>query len=468
VSRNSKNAFSPTPAARGERLLLVVASLCSILAPLNSTMIAVALPQIRDDFGLRPAAVAWLVSGYLIAMAVAQPIGGRLGDQYGRRRVLSVGLACFAAFSLLAALSPAFWALILFRVCQAITGAGLIPNAAALLRENVPAARLGRVTGVTGSAIAAAAGIGPLLGAASLAAGSWRWVFVASIPIAAVALLLTPRLPARSLPQLARPLDWLGAMLFAASLIGITFSLGLLDMSRVGAAELAFVVSTVLCLAAFGWRQRVSAAPTAEWSLFRERSFAAAGAHILLSNLVMYTTLLMVPFLVRDVLGANPAAGGLLLGVMALCMGVAAPVGGRLSDARGRRLPAQLGAVLSLISAVLTYALLDRTFTTVQLGVLLALLGTGVGLSTGPASTAAIESAPVTLAGSAAGTSSMMRYLGSIVGAGVLAGVLGAASPTAGTFRVLQLTVVMMAVGSIVAASLIHKFPRIMTSGAAA
>ncbi|TMB96881.1 MAG: MFS transporter [Chloroflexi bacterium] len=101
-------------------LLLATVSLGGILAPLNSTMLAVALPELRHDFGVGHAEIAWLVSAYLIAMAVAQPLGGRLGDQLGRARVFRTGLILFLVLSLAIALSPAFPVLILLRTGQAL------------------------------------------------------------------------------------------------------------------------------------------------------------------------------------------------------------------------------------------------------------------------------------------------------------------------------------------------------------
>src|SRR5947207_3645097 len=109
-------------------LLILTVSLGGILAPLNSTMLAVALPDLRRDFGVGHAEVAWLVSAYLIAMAVAQPLGGRLGDQLGRARVFRSGLVLFLGLSLVIALSPTFPVLILLRTTQALVGASVIPN----------------------------------------------------------------------------------------------------------------------------------------------------------------------------------------------------------------------------------------------------------------------------------------------------------------------------------------------------
>lgn len=456
-------AVRPSDVQSGTVVLVAFASMCSVLAPLNSTMIAVALPQIRDDFGLTRGTVGWLISAYLIAMAVAQPVAGRLGDQLGRGRVVRAGLLLFIAASVATSFAPNFPILIVLRVAQAVFGAGLIPNAMALIRERASVGELGRLNGFNAAAIAAAAGMGPLLGAAALAAGSWRFVFPASLPFAIGALALLPRLGLQERRETRQvKSDWLGTAQYAALLVLLTALLGGSEAASAGRGLLIAWGGFVLALWFFIWRQRLSPTPAAAWGLFRVRSFAAASAQVLLTNLAMYTTLLMVPFLVADVLDGGAGTSGLLLGVMALFMGLAAPLGGRLSDLRGRRLAAQLGGVLVLAAALLLVVSLRAGVTITQLAVLLVMLGAGVGVGTGAANTAAIESAPRALAGAAAGTSSMMRYVGSIVGAGVLAASLnagGGLKPDATTFVALQLVIAVMAGMAVAAACLIHTFP---------
>lgn len=444
-------------------LLVAFASCCSVLAPLNSTMIAVALPEIRDTFSLTRGAVGWLVSAYLIAMAVSQPVAGRLGDQLGRGRVVRVGLLLFIGVTLATTLSPTFSVLITLRVAQAIVGAGLIPNAVALLRERSSTTELGQLNGYNAAAIAAAAGVGPLLGAGALAAGSWRYIFPISLPFALAALLLLPRLRlGPGAGTAGARADWMGVAQYAVLLIAVTMLLG---ESRGDHSILLVVGGWGLFTVALGWfvlRQRVTAVPVAAWALFRHRVFAAASVQVLLTNLAMYTTLLMVPFLVKDVLAESAGTSGALLGLMALFMGLAAPVGGRLSDAQGRRLVAQIGGGLVLLASALLVVVLERGVEAFHLAILLSVMGMGVGMSTGAANTAAIESAPRSMAGAAAGTSSMMRYVGSIVGAGVLAGSLqtaGGGPPDAAAFGMLEAVIAVMAGLAVVAGCLIHRFP---------
>jgi DHA2 family multidrug resistance protein-like MFS transporter len=172
----------------------------------------------------------------------------------------------------------------------------------------------------------------------------------------------------------------------------------------------------------------------------------------------MYTTLLMIPFFIRDVQEKSTALSGILLGAMSVLVAITAPFGGRLSDRWGRRPAAQLGGGLMLLAVVGMLAALGDATPAIVLAGWLALFGLGLGLGVGAAATAAIESAPREYAGSASGTSSMMRYIGSIVGAGILAGVLGDGAGDISTFRIVMLAVVVTTALALVAAMFIHRF----------
>ena len=446
---------APPPRVTGERRLLAAVALGGLLAPLNSTMIAVALPDIRSDFALSHGAITWLVSSYLITMAVAQPVAGSLGDQLGRVRVFRVALLAFLVCSLAATLAPSFELLVALRIGQAASGAALIPNGMALLRMVVPLRRLGRVNGLFGSAMAVSAASGPLVGAALLEVSSWRLLFLVNVPVVALALLLHSRLRyADERASDRAEIDWLGGAILA----GITWLLASFGGDAGGLATAAISAAVLAAGAAFVRRQMVARVAVVPWRLFRRRSFAAATAYIMVSNLVMYTSLLTIPFFVREVQDGGPATIGLLLGAMSFLMAALAPISGRLSDAVGRRAPAFAGAVLGFAGALLLVAGIDADVSFGYLAVALALVGSGIGLGGGAATTAAIEAAPRALAGSASGTNSMMRYIGSIVGAGVLAGLLGSGdgAPTVDVFRALFAVVAAMALVTVVSAAAIH------------
>jgi EmrB/QacA subfamily drug resistance transporter len=448
---------TPRGATRGLYQVVVAVSLGALLAPLNSTMLAVALPGLRDDFDVSAAAVGWLVAGYLIAMAVVQPVGGRLGDELGRRRVYRVALIAFLAASLAAAAAPTFFALVVFRTVQAISGAVLIPNGMGMLRATVPPEHFGRYAGLNGAIIGGSAATGPLLGGAILAVGPWPLLFLANLPVVLVALVLSRGLPADSPAAGARTgTGWTGLALFALLLVSLT---ALLNQLRSDDAPLVLVATTAGLGAGFAWSQRNSRSPAAAWPLFKNRSFLGASSHILLMNLAMYTTLLAIPFFVTDIQGHDAAVAGVLISGMAALQALSAPIVGRLSDAVGRRLPALAGSCLAVLASAALIVFIDGDVPVVAIAIPVALLGLGVGLGFVAASAAAVEAVPVAFAGSAAGTQSMMRYVGSIIGSAVLAGLLTTGEGSAagiGTFRVLFALILVASLLSIAAAAAIR------------
>ena len=447
------------PRDGGYVLLIATVAVVSMVAPLNSTMIAVALPNIRADFGVSHGQVAWLVSAYLIAMAVAQPLGGRLGDQVGRVKTLRFGLAAFFACSLAGALTPNFESLVAFRAGQALFGAAVIPNVLAMLRTSLPPHRLGEATGTFSSMAGLAAALGPLLGAGLVEAGSWRWLFLANLPLVGLALLSLMLLRYREAPGSQRlKLDFAGTLALAGLLTLFTLLVSADGMTAPGWALAGAGLAALAAM--FVWQQARAPVPLADWRLFRVRSFAASTVTVLLTNLGMYTTALMLPFFAQEVQGRGAAAAGLLLATETILMAAASPLVGRLADARGRRLPSQLGGVLQAAGALLLVVVISADVSYALLAACVMVQGLGFSLALSPATAAAVESAPREHAGAAAGTSSMMRYLGSIVGVALLGGILseGGAAPAVGTFRAVFALLLVSGVAAAFAASMIHRF----------
>ena len=426
-------------------------------------MIAVALPEIRSAFDLSHTELGWIISAYLIAMAVSQPVGGQIGDRVGHARLFRWGLIAFLLCSLAGALSPSFLVLVALRTGQAITGAALVPTGQAMLRNAFETRRLGRMIGVNGAVMSVAAAAGPLVGAALLAVGSWRLLFVINAPVILVAALLLRRLDrdGQRSSAFGGVMDLPRIALFTTSLILMTVFLAQLAAGLDLAGALAGGAAAI-ALALFALQQRRTRVAVAAWSLFRVRSFTAASLHVMLTNFVMYTTLLYIPFLIVETRGGASGETGLLLGAMTVLMAVLAPVAGTIADRHGRRVPALAGATLVLIASLALLAAVAADSSLLLLALTLALLGLGVGLGAGPAMTAAVESAPPEASGAAAGTSSMMRYLGSILGAGVLAGLLGSGGAEAADidlFRMLAGIVVLTAAVVVAVSPLIHRFP---------
>ena len=430
-----------------------------MVAPLNATMIAVALPDLRGAFDVGRNEVAWLVSAYLIAMAVAMPVGGRVGDQIGRATTFRLGLVCLLIFSLTAAFAPSFVLLVILRTAQALAGAVVISNGIAMLRAGAGDRRFGEANGIIGAVMGFSAAAGPLLGGGLLEVGSWRLIFLASVVPVAAALLCQAvvHIEETWLRERIR-IDWPGALALAGALVCLTYLLGY--SGEVTPLALGTALVTLFIFGAFFvLRQLNSELPVAAWGLFRDRSYAGATAFVLLSNMIMYTALLAIPFFLSEVQGRGNAAAGLVLGAMSLLMVLLAPFTGRWSDRHGRRLPVVAGGGCMILAGLALVAVIDESVSPGLLAACLALLGFGIGLGMGPATAAAVESAPVSQAGVASGTVSMTRYVGSIIGAGLLGGALGdGATPDIDVFRGLFALMAVTAAFSIFAASQIHRF----------
>jgi DHA2 family methylenomycin A resistance protein-like MFS transporter len=424
LTRDARNDRTASPAVPVElsRWLLLAVAIGTTLAPLNSTMIAVALPEIQDVFGVSVTATTLLVTLYLVAMAVGQPIGGRLGDLYGRRRVYLIGLIWFGVASAGCAFAPSLPILILFRAQQALAGALSFPNGTAMVREAVPEERRGSAFGTIGLATGLAAASGPPIGGVLVHAFGWAAIFWANIPVVATALLLGWRgLPRQALLRSGKRVrfDLAGSGLFAVSLGALIAIPTMLKLDRpvfAIAAGLAGLVSGVLFVR---WELR-SSAPVVDVRLFAQSQFAASCGSIGLSNLVMYTTLLALPLYLEGARGHSVQISGLVLAALSAFAAIWGPLGGRWTDRSGRRAPALFGAAALLIGSALL-AIVVRGEAIIPVAVALALMGIGIGVSGAPVQTAAMESAPRERAGSAAGIYSTSRYLGSVVGSSVLA-----------------------------------------------
>jgi len=409
-----------------ERVTVVAVALTTMLAPLSSTMIAVALPHVMAEFDADVASVGWLVTSYLIAMAALQPVAGKIGDRLGRRRLILGGVAWFGLVSLGAATSSSLPSLLFFRVQQAVAGAVALPNGAALLRETVPAERRAGRFGLVGAAVALAAAAGPPLGGLLVGTAGWRAIFYVNLLLILPTLALVWRwIPVGARRGNGHPFDLAGAALLSAGLIGTT---GLLThglkSDPVPATLLG--IALVVLAATLLRRELRHPDPVLQPRLFGRRDFAAANAAIALSNLAMYSTLLAIPILLLRRTGWTSAEAGLVLAVMSLGMVVFSPLGGRLADRLGRRAPTVAG--LSLVAlGLVPLALGGSRVTTQALLAGLGLIGAGLGLSSAGLQAAALEAAGPGEAGVASGVFSTSRYLGSIVGSGALAGFLGPA-----------------------------------------
>lgn len=387
-------------------------ALAALLAPLNSTIIAVALPSITLAFDETPALVTrWLVTAYLVVSIIAQSPAGKLADLLGYSRVLTLGRASFGLGALVAAFSPNLAVLAAGRILMAIGGALAIPTAFAELRNSVPHARRGRIFGIFGAIMGAAAATGPLLGGFLTSRFGWHSVFVVNVPVVLLSFVLVP--PVREAVKRATArFDFAGSVLLGVAVLCL--------VAGVERTDPFFALGAAIALAGFIVRELRAADPVLDVRLFRHGAFAAGSAIVALQNLAMYSMIFLVPFYLTGA-GMKPSATGRMLLLFTAAMVLLSPIGGRLSDAIGPRVVALGGAAVATLGSAL---FVTRGAT--MLVPALILMGAGIGITTSPSQAAAMSAIAGSQAGVASGALSTMRYLGGVIGGGLVALIAGA------------------------------------------
>ena len=421
-------------------------ALAAMLTPLNSTLLAVGLPAIRSHFDVGVGEMTLLISVYLVAVAAMQPVSGRLGDAFGSIRMMMLGLVLLIAISAVSALATNFAMLILMRGLQGAATALVLPNGIAVLRKRTPSARLGTVLGMNGAALSIAAAVGPVVGGALLLAGDWRLLFLVNVPLSVLAIAMLLRVT----PDAGQGRATLHIDLPSLGALVLVFASAVLIGSATRVENPAFlIVGGALLPVTMGayWLRSRWGGSIVEFRFFRARNFRGAATSQGLTNLVMYSFLVSLPLYLVDLRGVSDQVVSLVLFSLMAAMIALSPVGGALTDRVGRR-PLLLGGGFAIAAATVALMLL---FEDPPLAAIIGpLVGVGIGLGiSGPArSSAALEAWPRDVAGSVSGTFSMMRYAGAIIGAAVIAALLGP-DPGEGAFRLLTVVLAGAAIANI-------------------
>jgi EmrB/QacA subfamily drug resistance transporter len=376
------NQTSQTREAVTHRWTLVAMILASGTVFLQSSVVNVALPRIGDALETGLSGLQWIVDGYIMTLAALLITGGSLGDRYGRRKVMTLGLIGFGLTSIACTVAPTLWWLIGARLLQGLAGAMMVPGALAIIRAvYTDPERRGKAIGQWSGWSGIFTVIGPLLGGWLVDTLSWRWVFLISVPLIAgtVALMLTavPEIRDEEAPD---RLDWTGAALVTLGLGGLAY--GLIEGPVRGWQALSVilaVVGGVIALIAFPLHERRTEEPMVPLTIFRARNFTGAN----LATLGVYFALqgmnfFLVLFL-QNVMGVSALVAGLMLAPTSLLLLILSPRFGRLANRYGPRLFMTVGPFVCGFGLLLFTRLTpDSGF---WAGVLPAVLVFGLGLS---------------------------------------------------------------------------------------
>jgi DHA2 family metal-tetracycline-proton antiporter-like MFS transporter len=335
------------------RLLLAVLISAVIVAVMNSSMVNVAVPVIRQDFGVSEAQVGWVITSYLLIYAVGIPLYGRAADVFSLRRAFTLGLLVFAVGSLLCVVAPSLPFLVFGRIVQA-TGAAAIPAlASASVAKVLAPGERGTALGLIVSSVGVGAAVGPVVGGVLQQVAGWHSLFYATL---ALTLLLLPG-ALYALPHTEssgeRSFDVPGGIL-----LGLAAGLFLFGITQGQVAGFASVSSwgsfagAALAAVGFAWRITSAEHPFVSPALFENRGYVAAVIVGYCSMLVNVSCLVSVPLLVSQVNGLEPGVTGLVLAPGAIALAILSPLAGRVSDTIGFKTPIYGGLAIMLLSVV--------------------------------------------------------------------------------------------------------------------
>ncbi|WBQ04815.1 MFS transporter [Kribbella sp. CA-293567] len=327
------------------RWVLAATALGSGMAFLDGTVVNVALPSMGEDLGAEISGLQWIVNGYLLMLASLILLSGSLGDRLGRRRTYIAGVVWFAIASLICAIAPNVEVMIAGRILQGIGGALLTPGSLAILQTSFRPSDRAKAVGTWSGLTSVAAAVGPFVGGSLVDSGSWRWIFVINLPIAAATVLVTLRHVPETRDETATgKLDVAGAALATIGLAGFTF--GLISAGDRGFGD-ALVLTTLaiglLGLVAFVEVERRSSHPMLPPGIFGNLRFTGANlVTVAVYSALGTATFLLVVYL-QTALGYDALTAGASLLPMTLLMLGLSGYAGALSEKIGARIHMTVG-----------------------------------------------------------------------------------------------------------------------------
>ena len=400
----------------------VISTVALFMVVLDNLVVSTALPVIRVDLGASIEELEWTVNAYTLTFAVFLLTGAALGDRFGRKRLLLIGLGIFTASSAAAALAPSAEWLIAARAVQGIGAAIVTPLTLTILSAAVPASRRGAALGVWSGVAGLAVASGPLVGGAVVDGMSWQWIFWLNVPIGLVLLPLATRLTESHGPDKA--LDFPGLALSGAGLLGIVWGLihGNGDGWTSPGIVTALVGGTAALVAFVAWERR-AAAPMLPLRFFRNRAFSAANAASLLMYFGMFGSIFLLTQFFQTAQGYSPFESGLRILPWTAMPMIVAPIAGALSDKVGGRPFMAIGLGLQAIGLGWIAAVSTATVGYEALVGPFVLSGIGMGMFFAPVANVVLSAVRPEEEGKASGANNAIREVGGVLGVAVLASI---------------------------------------------
>jgi EmrB/QacA subfamily drug resistance transporter len=409
------------------RTLIVFAGLLlgMLLAALNQTIVATALPDIVADLGGFEH-YSWVFSAYMLASTVTVPLYGKLSDVYGRRPFFLLAIVLFMVGAVVSGLAPSMRVLILGRAIQGLGAGGLIPLAMAVIGDLIAPRERGKWQGLTGAVFGVASVVGPATGGWISDNASWRWAFFVSLPFGLLALVVVQRGFTMEPSHSEHSIDYTGAALLTAGL-----STGLLatvwggTQYPWGSAQIVgmFVVSAAVLVGFVAWERRARE-PILPLDLFRNRTFAASQVALFFIGSAMFGTILYIPLFVQGVLGESATSSGAILTPLMLALIGASVLAGQIVSRTGHYKAVLLTSPVVLTVGFWLLSRLDAHSTLHETTRDMIVVGIGLGLGMSTFVLVVQNAVPRSMMGVATASTQFFRTIGATIGVTVMGAML--------------------------------------------
>jgi MFS transporter, DHA2 family, multidrug resistance protein len=421
--------------ATSKWLVTISVSFGTLMGAIDTSIVNVALPQIRGAVGATVEEITWISTGFVVATVVVMPLTAFLGRFFGQKRVYMLSLALFLAGSALCGTAGTLPALVFYRALQGLGAGALQPTEQAILRQTFPPREQGMAMALFAMAIMVGPAIGPTLGGYIVDNYHWSWIFFINLPVGALGLFMVWRFVHEpediraanraEAERQRRNVDWAGIALLTTGLATLQYVLeeGQRDDWFDSRLITALAVVSGCALVGFVWRELTAPAPAVNLRLFRDRTFTSGTLIGGVMFSMLMASMFLLPLFMQELLGFTATQSGLALMPRVLIMMVVTPLVGRLYNRVSPRVLVAIGLVLVAWGS---YDLSHVTLQSTSGGIVHAILVQGVGFSFlfVPLTTAALSHVPRTRLTDATGLNSLIRQIGGSVGLAVFATLL--------------------------------------------
>jgi EmrB/QacA subfamily drug resistance transporter len=384
------------------------------MSTLDASVVNISLPTITQALSAHLKAVAWVVMGYLIVITGCLMLMGRLADLFGQKKIYLFGLFTFTLGSALCGFSPTVHVLIASRMVQGFGASALMAIGPAIVATAFPEKGRGQALGIIGSVVSVGFIAGPLIGGFLVEHLGWRSIFFVNLPIGVIGILFSSRLLESSRVSSRAEVDVWGGLLLFCFLVSL-----LLFLNRVGQGWVllpwGWMILSFLFFFLFLVVEYRSSGPLVDLHLFRRRLFISSLGASLLSFWMNAGHTFVAPFFLQNHLKFSPSKVGMMIFPVAFTVMVIAPLGGRISDKIGVRIPATVGLAITSLT-IFSFTFLKGSVSDVDILWRQVVLGVGIGLFNPANNSAIIGSLPKESIGLASSFLALSRNLGMVIG----------------------------------------------------